>query len=165
MWYAAATSFVPYHDAIQADLYSNANARVRFKDGKVGTIFMTHSVDQRLPVQQLWLHLTYQFTPVNVGPRSPFVVTAALRRLVRTTGHVETIVGITSDSRPTGATDKIQRLRPPSPIDPAKLSWENEFYFVLLGLRRDATHWKAADQDLPMNPTAFGVSISSSSAD
>jgi hypothetical protein len=38
LWSCAATGATPYFDDIAADLYSNANGRLRFREGKTGTI-------------------------------------------------------------------------------------------------------------------------------
>lgn len=84
-WYAAATGCTPYHDAIAQDLYSNANGRVRFKPGKMGTIWLVCNLPGRIkPIgtanpNDRYLSITYQMPK---GGRVTHVAASAVLKAV-----------------------------------------------------------------------------------
>ena len=150
-WSAAATAFVPYHDAIQNDMYSNSNGRVRFKDTKVGTIYLTSSVDESA-ADALYLHLNYQNAP---GLRNPiqFFVGATLKRVNKITGNIADVVAISSEGK-TGEDDKVQHIQSVQiPSGERPLKFTENYYYIVLEIRRDTTE---------KNPVAYGVRLTSS---
>jgi hypothetical protein len=149
-WYAAATGCVPYHDAIEQNLYSNANGRVRFKGEKIGTMYLVCSINA--PTTGVHLYLTYQWAPGLIGPKPPSEVGAVLNRVSKLDGGIRNVVGISSDSY-TGTGDAIKNatsIRIPDGELP--LDFTNNYYYVIITVRRDT-----AEQ----NPVAFGVRLGS----
>jgi hypothetical protein len=94
LWSSAATSATPYHDAIQNDLFLNSLGRVRFKEGKTGTINLVCSVENVRDLASVrHLHVTYRDARQGTGQ-----VTAVLKKVSRQSGNIDNVVGIGSES-------------------------------------------------------------------
>ena len=146
MWSASAAGATPYFDAIQRDLYSNANGRVRFKDDKTGTIHLVCNVTTVVGDPD-HLRLTYRNAFANSSAR----VAATLKRVNKNTGNIVNIVSIGSESFPSTEEDEIvNAVSVAIPPDEEPFDFHNNFYYVVITLRRDTTEH---------NPTVLGVAL------
>ncbi|MCK5352961.1 hypothetical protein KAJ77_10270 [bacterium] len=149
-WYAAATGCVPHDDAVQEDIYSTANGKVVFKEGKTGTVYLACNIDnyERKSDNPLYLYLNYQWAPgFQREPNN--IVQAQLKRVIRSTGNIVNIADISSNIV-AGKGNDVQRILRILPDDEQSLDLVNSYYYVIITLRRNTTE---------VNPTAIGVSV------
>jgi hypothetical protein len=87
VWSCDAMAAVPAIPAIKNELYEVRAGRVIFKDGRSGTVNLFCPITRDLGPSIRSLFLTYRD---GDGHEGPSVVSAALRRVNRKTGHVTT---------------------------------------------------------------------------
>lgn len=152
-WYAAATGCTPYHDAINQNMYSNANGRVRFKPGKAGTIWLACNLNGPLKqpndVKSRYLSITYQ---IRSDDRVTNVeASATLKAISKAAGQIYNLgtVGVNIGNQPTWLgsailTDSSQLPRGTT------FDFTKNYYYVIITIRRNSTQ---------LEPTVFGVGL------
>lgn len=155
-WYAAATGCTPYHDAINQNLYSNANGRVRFKPGKTGTIWLACNLNINGPLKQSTdrrdisrLSITYQLSSndrvANVE------ASATLKAVSKITGEIHNLAtaGVNIGNLPAWVESPIQTDSGLVPIG-TRFDFTKNYYYVIITIRRNSTQ---------LEPTVFGVGL------
>ncbi len=155
-WYAAATSCVPYPEAINARQYSNANGRLRFNPNMTGTMYFACNVGSSSALMNttgrladnLYLSLTYQI----LGDVITNVQTSAeLKGVNKISGNITNIASV---GRNLGS---LPASQPSIPITISSqafsgqtLDFVNNYYYVIITLSRQTTAF---------NPIVYGVGL------
>jgi hypothetical protein len=144
-WSASAAGAVPYYNAIQADMYNNANGRLRFKDEKTGTMNFVFNVTHEAPEDFDHLRITYR----NAFKGSPWRVSAVLKRVNISTGNITNLVGISSEDIAQNEEDEIVNVKSVA-IPDGPLDFNSNFFYIVATLSRGNTE---------QNPTLLGVGL------
>jgi hypothetical protein len=149
LWSFAATGATPYFDDVEAALYSNANGRVRFRDGKTGIIRFVFSVQNVRDLAGV-RHLHVTFRDAGRLPERGRV-DAVLKKVNITSGNIDNVVGIASDSV-TAEPDQFRTAKSVSlPDDEIPLDDGSNYYYIVVTLERNNAETQ--------NPTVLGVSL------
>jgi hypothetical protein len=150
LWSCAATGATPYFDDIAADLYSNANGRLRFREGKTGTINAVCDVQNVRDLASV-RHLRVTFRDAGRAPERGRVA-AVLKKVHVTTGNIDNVVGISSDSVTAGPDEFRTAVSVSLPPEEIPLNDDLHFYYVVITIERSNAQTQ--------NPTVLGVSFS-----
>lgn len=156
VWSHNAMAAAPTPATLREDLYDARAGRVVFREGKTGTVNLVCPVSADLRDTHLRsLFLTYRD---GDGPEEPSVVSAALRVIRTSDGHVETVENGNVSSNDGTAPDSgsegwetHQSATPGNTIEHT-LDFDRNYYYVQITLRRD-------EPDVPLG--AIGVSLQS----
>lgn len=148
-WYYAATAAMPYAEALEQGLVSTANGRVRFREGKSGTIYLACPITEP-EISAVHLRLTFQ-DAIPAGKATDTRVAATLKRISKSTGNISNITAISSDSYPGTAAGAIVNAKS---VRFAGSAWNNfyqYYYYIIITLWRKPTSQQ--------NPVAYGVGL------
>ncbi len=140
VWSSNAMACEPAGAPIARDLHDSLAGVVRFKDGQIGNIALICPISQNLGSTMLRsLRITYRDGDGRQGPSS---VTAALRRVRRTDGHVATLrngeVGSNQPTAPNSGPNgwATHQSGAPGQVLNHSLDLANFYYYVQINLRR-----------------------------
>ncbi len=152
IWSSNAMACQPAGAPIKRDLHDSLAGRVRFKEGKAGNIALICPISDDLGNSQLRsLFLTYRD---GDGKEGPSVVSAAIRRVRRSDGHVATLPNGNVSSNDLNATNSGPNGWATHQSGATGISLnhvldlDNYYYYVQINLRR-------TDETVPLG--AMGV--------
>jgi hypothetical protein len=148
LWSSAAAGATPYHDAIQRDLFLNTLGRMRFREGKIGTINLVCPVEYVRQLESV-RHLRVTFRDAGRLPGRGRVV-AVLKKVSKQTGNITNVLGISSDSVSAPPDQLRTAVSVQLPSDEIPLNDDLHYYYIVITLERTS---------LEQNPTVFGVSF------
>jgi hypothetical protein len=147
-WSASGAGGVPYFNAIQNDMYSNANGRLRFNGDKIGQMRFVFNLPYLegfgiLGPDVFHMRMTY----TNAHRNSPSLVETVLKRVSSTSGNITNIATATSANGPQAGSDVVVNIKsPPFP----KPDVATNYCYVVATLER---------KDPSERPTFIGVAL------
>lgn len=140
VWSFDAMACEPAGAPIARDLYDSLAGKVRFREGKIGTIALICPISDDLGNTQLRsLRLTYRD---GDGKEGPSVVSAAIRRVRRSDGHVATLPNGDVSSNDSNAVNSgptgwaTHQSGAPGRVLNHVLDLDKFYYYVQINLRR-----------------------------
>lgn len=140
VWSSNAMACEPAGAPIARDLYDSLAGKVRFREGKSGRIALICPISDDLGSAQLRsLRLTYRD---GDGKEGPSVVSAAIRRVKRSDGHIETLRNGDVSSNDSNAVNSgptgwaTHQSGAPGAVLGHVLDLDKFYYYVQINLRR-----------------------------
>ncbi len=139
VWSCNAMAFEPVGaPTIKRDLHTSQSGRVIFKEGKTGTIVLAAQITKNLGYLRS-LRLTYRD---GDGKEGPSVVSANIRRVRRSDGHVAALANSTVSSNDSNAANSgpsgwaTHQSGAPGNVIQQGMDLDKYYYYVQIALKR-----------------------------